>query len=172
MPTFNRGIYKGRFEYDAKPLGRWRTISRKFRWYRPYAPGERVDFLLSVRTIDNSHEHIIMVKYEDGKNEQIKEIHCTPIWATHSISGMAVSGQGAVDYRFGRSTEDDSVLVASVVATHNDAWTMLVSGGIITLACTIFGVAITWLLSFINIIPRWNMWMPDFIVEFLRKMIE
>ncbi|MFZ5881532.1 MAG: hypothetical protein ACOY0R_19370, partial [Chloroflexota bacterium] len=144
MPTFNHGVYKGRFEYDAKPIGKFRTISSKLRWYRPYAPGERLNFSLSVRTVDGSHEHIIMVKYEDGKNEQVREIHCTPTWAIHSISGMAVSGQGAIDYRFGRSTEDDSVLVASAVATHNDAWTMLAAGGIVTFSCTVIGVALTW----------------------------
>jgi hypothetical protein len=172
VPTFNHGVYKGRFEYDAKPIGKRKTISSKLRWYRPYAPGEKADFSLSVRTIDGSHEYITMVKYEDGKNEQVREIHCTPTWATHSISGMAISGQGAIDYRFGHSTEDDSVLVVSIVATHNDAWTMLAAGGIVTFSCTIIGIALTWFLSFINIIPRWNMWMPDFIVDFLKRMVE
>lgn len=172
VPTFNHGIYKERFKYDAKPIGKFRTISSILRWYRPYAPGERLNFSLLVRTIDGSHEHISMVKYEDGKNEQVREIHCTPTWVSHSIPGMAISGQGAIDYRFGRSTEDNSVLVASAVATHSDTWTVLVAGGIVTLSCTIIGVASTWFLSFINIIPRWNMWMPDFIVEFLKRMVE
>lgn len=165
MPSFNKGIYRGHLKYEAKPS---RKFSSLFRWHRPYAPGEKFDFKLTLQSLDGSNNNVRLYPYNNGKVHDVKEIHYTPQKVEFKIPGLVVPGQGSLDYRFGTSEEEDSVIVASVVATHNDTWTVLAAGGVIT----ILGIILTWFLSFVNIIPKWNMWMPDFIVEFLKRMVE
>lgn len=172
MPSFNKGIYRGILKYEAKPSRKFGTICKLLRWYRPYAPGQKLDFKLTLQSLDGSNNNVRLYPYNNSKIHDVKEIHYTPQKVEHKILGLVVPGQGSLDYRFGTSEEEDSVIVVSTVATHNDTWTVLAAGGIITFLCTILSIAITWLLSFIGIIPKWDMWMPDFIVEFLKRMIE
>lgn len=65
MPTFNKGIFRD-IEYEAKPIGRLRTISQYLRWYRPYAPGATVDFDLILRSLDGKPGQFRMYEYNGG----------------------------------------------------------------------------------------------------------
>jgi len=172
MPTFIKNSIYQNVEFSASPADKNRTISSRLGWYRPYSPGTLVDIDISLKPIYGKPHSFRLYEFNNGAETEGWQITCPGDGTIFKIRNRSLAGQGALDYRFGYQTESDSKLVVSIVATHNDTWTILAAGSIFTLLCTIFGVAFAWLLSFINVIPKWNMWMPDFIVEFLKRMVE
>jgi hypothetical protein len=157
MPSFNKGIYREHLKYEAQPLRKLSVISSTFRWFRPYAPGEKVDFKLTLQSLDGSNRHVRLVRYNAGKVLDVREIHYTPQVVKHDIPGLVVPGQGAIDYCFGTSEEDDSVLLVSVVASHNDQWIIFALGILLSF---ISGLLLWAIAGFINLRPFWDMWIP------------
>lgn len=161
MPHFNKGVYRN-IKFDARPARRFSTISSIFRWYRPYAPGDKVDFDVITKSHikdDRTENMVYRLFFQEngGACEHVGFVHVKPngVKNIESYAGKNLSGQGSFDYRMGL-TPDDSVVLVSVVATHNDAWMLLIAGGIVTLICSIP----IWLLGFIEIIPFRRIWIP------------
>lgn len=157
MPSFNKGIYREHLKYEAQPSRKFAVISSLFRWFRPYAPGEKVDFKLALQSLDGSNRNVRLVRYNAGEVAEVREIHYTPQKVKHDIPGTVIPGQGAIDYRFGTEEEDDSVLLVSVVASHNDQIVLMVVGAILG---AILAIGTGVILGMLQVDPFWHIQNP------------
>ena len=135
MPTFNKGTFKRGaelIEYEAKPIKQFK-ISSIFRWYQPYAPGDAVEFTLSLKGIGGTFGGVeIFARQNGGEFKQVVNLAVKKTEQTHNIPPIILGGQGSVDY-YMRSLgfPNPTVLLASVEPTHNDTFMLIVLGAIL-----------------------------------------
>ncbi len=146
MPTFNKDVYKRSselIEYEAKPTDKYRTISSIFRIYRPYAPGDRVNFSLKIKSLNGMTGALSIMCCENGEEPfVIMNIGYTGEQKIITIPPSLVRGQGSIDYYMKSLGHNESVLLVSVVPSHNDAVMFLIMGGVITLVVEVLAILI------------------------------
>jgi hypothetical protein len=78
MPHFNKGVFHG-VRYEAKPISKFRTISSIFRWYMPYSPGKKIDFAITLESIDGQTGGFTIKAYDENRiRTWLMDIDYTP----------------------------------------------------------------------------------------------
>ena len=157
MPNFNKGTFEG-VQYEAIPVGKFRIFSSVFRWYRPYAPGDYINFKLKLKSLDKQGSGIRLSYYVGEKETGVVSLFCENKLKTTTVDGIPTPSEGTVSYCLKPVFDNNkSVVVVSVVPIHNDQWVSIIFGALITMLCTL----LAWLLNgFIHLRTFWEMWIP------------
>jgi len=161
MPTFNKGTFKHGgelIEYDARPIKGFKISSIR-RWDKPYAPGDAVEFTLSLKGVGGTFAGVqILARQNGGQLQWVANFSVKKTKETYRVPATILSGQGSIDY-YMRSLgfPDPTILLASVEPTHNDTWMVLIAGGIITGIISLGCVIVAWLLGLFQVTPYWRL---------------
>ena len=152
MPQFNKGIFNN-IEYEAKPIGKFRNVLNIFRIYKPYFPGDKINFSLSLKSINSESGGIKLEAHRLGgydseiSPKKIDNYPYSPEKITHNVFGLEVYGSGNVEYYLKPLFDDGkAITIISVTPTHNDAIMMLFLGVILTFIVEILVIFIATLI--------------------------
>lgn len=153
MPTFNKGIFEDA-QFEAIPTGKFRIISSIFRIYRPYEPGSHFDFKIRIKSINGKQNGLRLFLREKDKETNVGLYSYGKEITEIRVDGISIPGEGIVEYCFDDTFKRGKPeVVASVIASHNDQWTMLIAGILIT---AIFAIGIEIIFALLQIDPLWH----------------
>lgn len=162
MPEyFEYGDYKG-YAIKTKPAGRWRQLFPKW----PYFVGEKIRLLVEFRAVSNDAEKnplenfILHEIYPN--NSQIVRRELNDVFEKEYIKRVTseiISQQGdfVIYAGFGYG-HDSSTPLFSASILHKDRLRYDIFLICVGFLCTLAGIILAWSLGFIEIIPKWAMW--------------
>jgi len=149
MPTYSKPQHQkdlGNIRITPKPF--W----RRFFKLAPYYVGDVVEFVLH---IDNPQKEWHLYERIGDDVLPIK----VNLEVEDKITGRVINDEANIEYRLGTSSKPGGITLLTAKVWHKDTfvaqWFWIIVGAIITLMCTILGVALALLSGLIEINPEW-----------------